>query len=115
MSYMWCRNLDYETIDGTGYRFKVIATDQGVPAKASSAYVRVQVENTNDERPQFNSISIEKIEATKTVNSVVATVLALDPDGDKVTYGIVGSKLSSVIKYIILHLSTLLLYFMYFY
>ena len=84
--------LDYESIDSIGYRFKVIATDAGQPPRSSSAYVRVNVENTNDEAPRFQSTRIERIEATKAVDSVVTTVLASDPDGDRVTYQIVSSE-----------------------
>lgn len=84
--------LDYESIDSIGYRFKVIATDAGQPPKSSSAYVRVNVQNTNDEAPRFESTRLERIEATKAVDSVVTTVLASDPDGDKVSYQIVSSE-----------------------
>lgn len=90
--FVSCSKLDYETIDSIGYRFKVIATDQGQPPRSSTAYVRVSVQNTNDEAPRFESTRLERIEATKTVNSVVTTVLASDPDGDKVSYQIVSSK-----------------------
>lgn len=89
------RNLDYEAIESTGYRFKVIATDHGEPAKSSTAYVRVQVKNTNDEAPQFESSRLERIEATKSVNSVVTTMLASDPDGDRVQYAIASSEFTN--------------------
>lgn len=82
--------MDYEAIESTGYRFKVIAADAGIPQRSSSAYVRVRVENTNDEAPVFQNIFIERIEPTKAVNSVVTTVLAVDPDGDDITYSISG-------------------------
>ena len=72
----------------------MIATDAGQPPRSSSAYVRVNVENTNDEAPRFQSTRIERIEATKAVDSVVTTVLASDPDGDRVTYQIVSSECS---------------------
>ena len=92
------RNLDFDRTDGTGYTFTVIATDHGNPPKSSSAYVRVQVQNTNDEAPRFESSRLERIEATKSVNSVVTTVFASDPDGDRVTYAIVSSEYMSCLK-----------------
>lgn len=91
------RKLDFDTTGGTGYTFKVVATDNGRPGRSSSANVRVQVQNTNDEAPGFESTRLERIEATKSVNSVVTTVLASDPDGDKVTYAIVSSEYLSVV------------------
>ncbi|XP_067928117.1 neural-cadherin-like [Watersipora subatra] len=87
--------LDYDRTDPTGYIFRVVASDGGVPPKSGSAYVRVQVQNTNDERPQFAAPGFLRIESTKPVDSVVTTVFASDPDGDKVAYALIKSEPSS--------------------
>lgn len=81
-----CRKLDYESIPSTGYRLRVVATDHGATPRFGKVWVRIRVTNTNDEKPQFQPMPPERVTPSKTVDSVITTVIASDPDGDGVTY-----------------------------
>ena len=74
------------------YEFVVTATDRGSPMRSSTATVRLFTFNTNDEVPTFSQmVYTASLEENAQPNAVVATAIATDIDGDKVSYGFVGS------------------------
>nr|XP_060628736.1 neural-cadherin-like [Anolis sagrei ordinatus] len=73
------------------YEFVVIAVDQGHPARTGTASVRIRMANVNDEAPVFSQSVYETfLSEDAGPGTLVATVLAKDPDGDGVMYLISG-------------------------
>lgn len=76
------RRLDREQVEE--YNFTVIARDNGVPPKSSSAMVVIKLTDINDNGPDFifpNSVNYSvNLSYMAEVDSVVATVIAVDPD-----------------------------------
>lgn len=84
------RRLDADRVKQ--YELIVTATDRGSPARSSTGTVRIFTFNTNDEVPTFSQmVYTASLEENAQPNAVVATVYATDIDGDKVSYGFVGS------------------------
>ncbi|XP_055343968.1 neural-cadherin-like isoform X2 [Paramacrobiotus metropolitanus] len=74
------------------YEVIVTATDRGSPARSSTSTVRIFTFNTNDEVPTFSQmVYTASLEENAQPSAVVATVYATDIDGDKVSYGFVGT------------------------
>ncbi|KAM4688915.1 neural-cadherin-like [Discoglossus pictus] len=84
------QRLDYERINHM-YEFVVIAVDKGTPPRTGTASVRLRMSNVNDEAPFFSQTIYKTFLAEDAgPNTLVATVHAKDPDGDGVSYIIVG-------------------------
>lgn len=82
-------SLDFEAI--AEYTFQVVATDTGIPPRASSAEVTVYVQNVNDVAPEFiNTPYNVTVREDAAVGSLLLTVLAQDQDSDSVLYSIDG-------------------------
>ncbi|KAM5138136.1 neural-cadherin-like [Mantella aurantiaca] len=82
------RGLDYER-PGHLYEFIILAIDRGEPPNTGTATVRVRVSNVNDEAPEFSQAVYRTfVSEDAAPNTLVATVQAFDPDGDRVTYEI---------------------------
>ncbi|XP_063804777.1 neural-cadherin-like [Pseudophryne corroboree] len=82
------RSLDYERPNHL-YEFVILAIDSGEPSNTGTATVRIRVSNVNDEAPKFSqAIYRTFVSEDATPNTLVATVQAFDPDGDRVTYEI---------------------------
>ncbi|XP_031411253.1 neural-cadherin-like [Meleagris gallopavo] len=82
------RELDYERPNHL-YEFIIMAVDKGEDPKTGTATVRIHVSNVNDEAPEFSqTIYRSFVSEDAGPNTLVATVNAVDPDGDGVTYDI---------------------------
>ncbi|KFQ09898.1 Neural-cadherin, partial [Leptosomus discolor] len=82
--------LDYERPDHL-YEFIIMAVDKGEEPKTGTATVRIHVSNVNDEAPEFSQpIYRSFVSEDAGPNTLIATVNAVDPDGDGVTYDIVS-------------------------
>ncbi|NWH79854.1 CADN protein, partial [Piaya cayana] len=82
--------LDYERPDHL-HEFIVMAVDKGEEPKTGTATVRIHTSNVNDEAPEFSQkIYRSFVSEDAGPNTLIATVNAVDPDGDGVTYDIVS-------------------------
>ncbi|XP_068169742.1 neural-cadherin-like [Antennarius striatus] len=82
--------LDYERPNHL-YEFVVMAMDGGDEPHSGTATVRVRMLNINDEAPEFSQpVYRTFVSEDAGPNTLVATVLAKDPDGDGITYSIVA-------------------------
>ncbi|XP_032557280.1 neural-cadherin-like isoform X3 [Chiroxiphia lanceolata] len=82
--------LDYERPNHL-YEFIIMAVDQGEEPKTGTATVRIHVSNVNDEAPEFSQAVYRSfVSEDAGPNTLIATVNAVDPDGDGVTYEIVS-------------------------
>uniref|UniRef100_UPI001CD8EB32 neural-cadherin-like n=1 Tax=Solea senegalensis TaxID=28829 RepID=UPI001CD8EB32 len=80
--------LDYERPNHL-YEFVVMAVDKGEEPRTGTTTVRVRMANVNDEAPEFSQhIYRTFVSEDAGPNTLVATVLAKDPDGDGITYRI---------------------------
>uniref|UniRef100_A0A8C3JSM2 Neural-cadherin n=1 Tax=Calidris pygmaea TaxID=425635 RepID=A0A8C3JSM2_9CHAR len=80
--------LDYERPNHL-YEFIIMAVDKGEEPKTGTATVRIHVSNVNDEAPEFSQkIYRSFVSEDAGPNTLIATVNAVDPDGDGVTYDI---------------------------
>ncbi|KAM6977861.1 LOW QUALITY PROTEIN: neural-cadherin [Aplochiton taeniatus] len=80
--------LDYERPNHL-YEFVVMAVDGGEEARTGTATVRLRMANVNDEPPLFSQhVYRTFVSEDAGPNTLVATVLAKDPDGDGITYRI---------------------------
>uniref|UniRef100_A0A8C4HWF8 Neural-cadherin n=1 Tax=Dicentrarchus labrax TaxID=13489 RepID=A0A8C4HWF8_DICLA len=80
--------LDYERPNHL-YEFVVMAMDSGDEPHSGTATVRVRMANINDEPPEFSQpVYRTFVSEDAGPNTLVATVLAKDPDGDGITYSI---------------------------
>ena len=70
------------------YTVEIICTDMGASPMSTSATIAVEVINANSEAPEFlNSSYVVSIYENVTINTLLITVLATDPNG--VTYQII--------------------------
>uniref|UniRef100_A0A3Q4H9I0 Putative neural-cadherin 2-like n=1 Tax=Neolamprologus brichardi TaxID=32507 RepID=A0A3Q4H9I0_NEOBR len=82
------RRLDYERPNHL-YEFVVMAVDSGDEPHSGTATVRVRMANVNDEAPEFSQpVYRTFVSEDAGPNTLVATVLAKDPDGDAIFYSI---------------------------
>ncbi|XP_015226620.1 PREDICTED: neural-cadherin-like [Cyprinodon variegatus] len=82
------RRLDYERPNHL-YEFVVMAVDSGDEPHSGTTTVRVRMVNVNDEAPEFSQpVYRTFVSEDAGPNTLVATVLAKDPDGDGITYSI---------------------------
>ncbi|NWI22251.1 CADN protein, partial [Sula dactylatra] len=82
--------LDYERPNHL-YEFIIMAVDKGEEPKTGTATVRIHVSNVNDEAPKFSqTIYRSFVSEDAGPNTLIATVNAVDPDGDGVTYDILS-------------------------
>ncbi|XP_028941930.1 neural-cadherin, partial [Antrostomus carolinensis] len=82
--------LDYERPDHL-YEFIIMAVDKGEEPRTGTATVRIHVSNVNDEAPRFSQTTYRSfVSEDAGPNTLIATVNAVDPDGDGVTYGILS-------------------------
>uniref|UniRef100_A0A8C9S0B3 Si:ch211-186j3.6 n=1 Tax=Scleropages formosus TaxID=113540 RepID=A0A8C9S0B3_SCLFO len=82
------RPLDYERPNHL-YEFVVMAVDKGTMPRTGTATVRIRVANVNDEAPEFSQpVYRTFVSEDAGPNTLVATVLAKDPDGDGISYKI---------------------------
>uniref|UniRef100_A0A3B4A9P1 Uncharacterized protein n=1 Tax=Periophthalmus magnuspinnatus TaxID=409849 RepID=A0A3B4A9P1_9GOBI len=80
--------LDYERLNHL-YEFVVMAIDKGDVPRTGTTTVRIRMANVNDEAPEFSQhIYRTFVSEDAGPNTLVATVLAKDPDGDGITYKI---------------------------
>ncbi|XP_067358441.1 neural-cadherin-like isoform X1 [Channa argus] len=80
--------LDYEKPNHL-YEFVVMAVDGGDEPHSGTATVRVRMANINDEAPEFSQpVYRTFVSEDAGPNTLVATVLAKDPDGDGIIYSI---------------------------
>ncbi|XP_035760500.1 neural-cadherin [Neolamprologus brichardi] len=80
--------LDYERPNHL-YEFVVMAIDKGEVPRTGTTTVRIRMANVNDEAPEFSQhIYRTFVSEDAGPNTLVATVLAKDPDGDGITYKI---------------------------
>ncbi|XP_038125845.1 neural-cadherin-like [Cyprinodon tularosa] len=80
--------LDYERPNHL-YEFVVMAVDKGEAPRTGTTTVRIRMANINDEAPEFSQhIYRTFVSEDAGPNTLVATVLAKDPDGDGITYKI---------------------------
>ncbi|KAF3686954.1 Neural-cadherin Cadherin-N [Channa argus] len=80
--------LDYERPNHL-YEFVVMAIDKGEVPRTGTATVRIRMANVNDEAPEFSQhVYRTFVSEDAGPNTLVATVLAKDPDGDGITYKI---------------------------
>uniref|UniRef100_A0A9J8BIY8 Si:ch211-186j3.6 n=1 Tax=Cyprinus carpio carpio TaxID=630221 RepID=A0A9J8BIY8_CYPCA len=80
--------LDYERPNHL-YEFIVMAVDKGELPRTGTATVRLRMANVNDEPPEFSQpVYRTFVSEDAGPNTLVATVLAKDPDGDGITYKI---------------------------
>ncbi|XP_077372754.1 neural-cadherin-like isoform X2 [Festucalex cinctus] len=80
--------LDYERPNHL-YEFVVMAVDGGDGPHSGTATVRVRMVNVNDEAPEFSQLVYRTfVSEDAGPNTLVATVLAKDPDGDGIIYSI---------------------------
>ncbi|RMC09032.1 hypothetical protein DUI87_14036 [Hirundo rustica rustica] len=82
--------LDYERPNHL-YEFIIMAVDQGEEPRTGTATVRIHVSNVNDEAPEFSQTVYRSfVSEDAGPNTLIATVNAVDPDGDGVTYDILS-------------------------
>ncbi|XP_063190601.1 neural-cadherin-like isoform X3 [Chroicocephalus ridibundus] len=82
--------LDYERPNHL-YEFIIMAVDKGEEPRTGTATVRIHVSNVNDEAPEFSqTIYRSFVSEDAGPNTLIATVNAVDPDGDGVTYDILS-------------------------
>ncbi|XP_056138216.1 neural-cadherin-like [Lampris incognitus] len=82
------RLLDYERPNHL-YEFVVMAVDNGEEPHSGTTTVRVRMSNVNDEAPEFSQpVYRTFVSEDAGPNTLVATVLAKDPDGDGIIYSI---------------------------
>ncbi|KAG9352523.1 hypothetical protein JZ751_020937 [Albula glossodonta] len=82
------RLLDYERPNHL-YEFVVMAVDKGEVPRTGTTTVRIRMSNVNDEAPEFSQhVYRTFVSEDAGPNTLVATVLAKDPDGDGITYKI---------------------------
>ncbi|XP_061877314.1 neural-cadherin isoform X1 [Entelurus aequoreus] len=82
------RPLDYERANHL-YEFVVMAVDQGQVPRTGTTTVRIRMANVNDEAPRFSQhVYRTFVSEDAGPNTLVATVLAKDPDGDAISYKI---------------------------
>uniref|UniRef100_A0A3Q3XD46 Uncharacterized protein n=1 Tax=Mola mola TaxID=94237 RepID=A0A3Q3XD46_MOLML len=82
------RPLDYERPNHL-YEFVVMAIDKGEVPRTGTTTVRIRMANLNDEAPEFSQhVYRTFVSEDAGPNTLVATVLAKDPDGDGITYKI---------------------------
>ncbi|XP_077166172.1 neural-cadherin-like isoform X2 [Paroedura picta] len=82
--------LDYERPNHL-YEFVIMAIDRGEPPQTGTATVRIRVSNVNDEAPRFSQMMYKSfVSEDAGPNTLIATVHAIDPDGDGVSYSITG-------------------------
>ncbi|XP_053257900.1 neural-cadherin-like [Podarcis raffonei] len=82
--------LDYERPNHL-YEFVIMAVDKGEPPRTGTATVRIRLSNINDEVPRFSqTIYRSFVSEDAGPNTLIATVHAIDPDGDGVAYSITG-------------------------
>uniref|UniRef100_A0A3Q2PU85 Si:ch211-186j3.6 n=1 Tax=Fundulus heteroclitus TaxID=8078 RepID=A0A3Q2PU85_FUNHE len=79
--------LDYERPNHL-YEFVVMAIDKGEVPRTGTTTVRIRMANVNDEAPEFSQHYRTFVSEDAGPNTLVATVLAKDPDGDGITYKI---------------------------
>uniref|UniRef100_A0A3P8S899 Si:ch211-186j3.6 n=1 Tax=Amphiprion percula TaxID=161767 RepID=A0A3P8S899_AMPPE len=79
--------LDYERPNHL-YEFVVMAIDKGEVPRTGTTTVRIRMANVNDETPEFSQHYRTFVSEDAGPNTLVATVLAKDPDGDGITYRI---------------------------
>uniref|UniRef100_A0A667Y7I2 Uncharacterized protein n=1 Tax=Myripristis murdjan TaxID=586833 RepID=A0A667Y7I2_9TELE len=80
--------LDYERPNHL-YEFVVMAVDNGEEPHSGTATVRVRMANVNDEVPEFSQpVYRTFVSEDAGPNTLVATVLAKDSDGDGIIYSI---------------------------
>uniref|UniRef100_A0A8C7X481 Si:ch211-186j3.6 n=1 Tax=Oryzias sinensis TaxID=183150 RepID=A0A8C7X481_9TELE len=80
--------LDFERPNHL-YEFVVMAVDKGEVPRTGTTTVRIRMVNVNDEAPEFSQqIYRTFVSEDAGPNTLVATVLAKDPDGDGITYKI---------------------------
>ena len=84
--------LDREKI--AHYRLIAYAVDRGTPERSASVVINLELEDVNDNRPQFESQDIDlNIFENSPIGSTVDTIIAVDPDegvNAEVEYSIVG-------------------------
>ncbi|CAH2285593.1 neural-cadherin-like [Pelobates cultripes] len=84
------QRLDYERPNHL-YEFVVIAIDKGNPPRTGTASIRIRMANVNDEAPVFSQTVYNTfLSEDAGPSTLVATIHAMDPDGDIVSYFIVG-------------------------
>ena len=87
------RTLDRET-DPLGFNLTVSASDEGTPSKSTSIVIRVQLQDTNDQRPLFERDQYDvTVEETIPVQTPLLFVRARDIDIGKnaeIVYNIAG-------------------------
>ncbi|XP_061450651.1 neural-cadherin-like [Rhineura floridana] len=82
--------LDYERPNHL-YEFAIMAVDKGEPPRTGMATIRIRLSNVNDEVPRFSqTIYRSFVSEDAGPNTLIATVHAIDPDGDGVSYSITG-------------------------
>ncbi len=86
------KELDRERIDH--YELRAFAVDRGVPERSTSVHINIQIEDVNDNSPQFESSQIRlEIMENSPIGSTVDVISATDPDVGihaEVDYSIVG-------------------------
>ena len=86
------RLLDREKI--ARYELVAFAVDRGTPERSTSVVINIELEDVNDNRPQFESQHIDLyILENSPIGSTVDTIVAVDPDegvNAEVEYSIVG-------------------------
>ncbi|XP_064414859.1 neural-cadherin [Latimeria chalumnae] len=84
------RQLDYER-PYHSYEFVIMAVDRGEVPKTGTATVRIRMTNVNDEAPEFSqAIYRTFVSEDAGPHTLIATVHAIDSDGDGVSYKIVA-------------------------
>ena len=77
------------TLQYGNYTVTITCTDMGAPPMSTSENILIEVINANSEAPEFlNSSYVVSIYENVTINTLLITVLATDPNG--VSYQIVG-------------------------
>ncbi|XP_055789881.1 neural-cadherin-like [Salvelinus fontinalis] len=80
--------LDYERHNHL-YEFVVMAVDNGEEPHSGTATIRIRMANINDQTPEFSQTVYRTfVSEDAGPNTLVATVLAKDPDGDGIVYSI---------------------------
>ncbi len=86
------KELDRERMER--YELKAYAVDRGTPERSTSVIVNIQIEDVNDNAPQFESPTLDLyISENSPIGSTVDTILAIDPDegvNAEVDYSIIG-------------------------
>ena len=94
-------HLDREQVES--YKLRVLARDQGAPARIGSTHITVEVRDVNDNQPQFDEATYTvHIDENVTLPHPLVTVHATDKDADangRVRYGIVGGGNDITIDY----------------